>query len=149
MCDYLRGPVWQEIDRGLPKRYVSSITFAPHSSTTLYVTFSGFDQNTPGGSGHVFVSTNGARAWKNLTGKKAASRLPNLPVTDLLVNPTNGHLYVSADYGVYVSANGGASWQRMDHGLPAADVYQMQYFALKHMLIVATHGRGVWETPAP
>ncbi|GAC1467882.1 MAG: hypothetical protein PVSMB7_15100 [Chloroflexota bacterium] len=66
------------------------------------------------------------------------------------MNPGNGHLYTAADYGgVFVSKNHGRTWSRIDQGLPSAPVYQMQYYAPKHVLIVATHGRGVWQVVAP
>lgn len=149
LCDDVSGPTWHRIDTGLPKRYPTSIKFAAGSSTKLYVTFSGFDQNTPRQKGHVFMSLNAGRTWKNLDGSGKSSTLPNLPFSDIIINPANGHLYASADYGVYASFNQGHGWQRIDQSMPYAPIDQMQFFAERHQLLVATHGRGIWAAVAP
>ncbi|GAC1508215.1 MAG: exo-alpha-sialidase [Chloroflexota bacterium] len=150
LCDYVSGPSWRQIDRQLPQRYPTSIKFAPGSGKTLYITLSGFNKNTLHHPGHVFVSTDLGQHWKNINGTGKSSSLPDLPFNDIVVNPGNGHLYTAADYGgVFVSKNHGRTWSRIDQGLPSAPVYQMQYYAPKHVLIVATHGRGVWQVVAP
>lgn len=150
MCDYVKGPSWRQIDRQLPQRYPTSIKFAPGSGTTVYLTLSGFNQNTPHHSGHVFVSTDLGRHWKNLNGTGKNSSLPDLPFNDIVINPKNGHLYAAADYGgVYVSLDHGKTWSAMNADLPSAPIYQMQYYAPKNQLVAATHGRGVWEVTAP
>ncbi|MGI8824241.1 MAG: WD40/YVTN/BNR-like repeat-containing protein [Chloroflexota bacterium] len=150
LCDYLKGPSWHHIDAQLPQRYPTSLKFAPRSSTTLYVTLSGFDQTTKGHPGHAFVSFDSGRHWRNLNGTGRGSTLPDLPFNDIVVNPQNGHLYAAADYGgIFVSKDGGHTWRRMDRGLPSAPIYQMEYTTRGHALFVATHGRGIWKVTAP
>ncbi len=147
-CRYVSGPSWTEIDSGLPNRFATAVKFAPGSTSTLYVTYSGFDENSAV-AGHVFVSTNSGASWTNIDGAVAKKSIPDLPVNDIVINPQNGHLYVAADYGVFFSPNGGATWQRMDFGLPNSPVYQMQIDTVHHGLVVATHGRGIWEGNLP
>jgi photosystem II stability/assembly factor-like uncharacterized protein len=148
LCSYVSGPTWTEIDTGLPRRYPTSIRFAPGSSTTLYVTFSGFSENTPGQPSHVFVSKNRGTTWTEIDGTGAGTTLPDLPANDIVIDPSN-HLFVAQDYGVFYSANGGHTWKRIDWGLPNVPVYRMEYFAPWHALIVNTHGRGIWKLRAP
>lgn len=148
-CNFVRGVRWARIDSGLPNRFPTSVRFASGSSTVMFVTYSGFDGDTPGAAGHLFVTTDLGRNWTNLNGIDANRSLPDLPFLDVLLNTTNGHLYAAADYGLYVSKDNGKTWDRFDTGLPAAPVFQMQYFALGGELVVGTYGRGVWEVIAP
>ncbi|MBV9281067.1 MAG: hypothetical protein JOZ41_13375, partial [Chloroflexi bacterium] len=134
LCDYVSGPTWHRIDKGLPKRYPTSVRFAPGSSARIFVTFSGFNQQTSHNPGHIFVTSNAGRSWTNLNGSGARTSLPNLPFNDIIVNPANGHLYVASDYGIYASSNGGRSWSRIDQGLPAVPIYRMDFSASQHAL---------------
>jgi photosystem II stability/assembly factor-like uncharacterized protein len=151
-CQYTGGITWTEIDGApLPNRYATALRFAPGSSTTLYVTYSGFSSVTPNTPGHLFtgtVSTNGA-TWTEIDGSGPHTTLPDLPFNDIVINPTNGHLYAAADFGVFFSANNGHTWVRKDHGLANSPVFQMQYDASNNTLVAATHGRGIWSAPAP
>jgi photosystem II stability/assembly factor-like uncharacterized protein len=140
---------WHRIDAGLPRRFPTSIAFFPHSTRKLIVSFSGYDQNTPKHAGHIFLTTNGGKTWKTLTGTTANARLPNLPFADVIVNPANGHLYAAADYGLFASTDGGTTWFRFDRGLPSTSTYQMVLTAGNTQLDIATYGRGIWETVAP
>lgn len=143
-CNYVSGVHWTRITGTLPNRYPSSLTFAPGSKTSIYVTYSGFDESTPGASGHVYFSASATSVWTNLS-----NGLPDLPFQDVLVNPVNGHLYAAAEYGLYLSTNAGQSWSRIDAGLPASPAEQMVYEAHTNQLIVGTYGRGAWSIAAP
>lgn len=148
-CNFVRGVTWTRIDNGLPHRFPSSISFYPGSSSTIFVSYSGFDETTPSTPGHIFATTDSGARWIRLTGTDPTRTLPNLPFSDVIVNPKNGHIYASADYGVYMSADNGATWARIDAGLPAAPVYQMQFYLTGGKLLVGTYGRGVWQITAP
>lgn len=153
-CNYVSGINWTRIDTStLPGRFVSSLAFAPASSTTLYATYSGFAASTPGRNGHVFVTTNagtsGSVIWTNLNGS-GLTALPDLPFSSIVVNPkVPTHLYAAADVGVFYSPNGGRSWLRIDRGLPKVPVYQLVYNQVSKTLLAVTHGRGIWEGNAP
>jgi sugar lactone lactonase YvrE len=152
-CDYMSGVTWTRLDinssgaRLLPGRWVSSLAFAPGSASTLYLTLSGFDENTSGMAGHVFVTQNAGAAsgttWTNVTGtgKKA---IPDLPANGIVIAP-NGSLFVAADFGIFVSRDGGQTWQRNDMALPDAPIYDLALSPDGSTLYAATHGRGIWS----
>lgn len=148
-CTFLSGVRWSRIDNGLPARFPTSIKFAPRSSTKLLVTFSGFDENTPSTPGHVFVSSSGGRSWTNLNGSGSGTSLPDLPFDDIAINARNGHLYASADYGVYISTDDGATWNLLTQGMPGVSAYQLQLDARSQLLVAGTYGRGIWALQAP
>jgi photosystem II stability/assembly factor-like uncharacterized protein len=149
LCDYLSGPKWVRVDRnGLPNRAIRAIKFAPGSTSTIYAALAGYDENTPGHAGHVFVTHDFGKHWADISGTGAKTSLPDVPLKDLVVNPKNGHLYAGGFYGVYASINQGNTWERLA-GIPNSPVYQMQFDAPRNQLVAATHGRGIWETAAP
>jgi photosystem II stability/assembly factor-like uncharacterized protein len=90
--------------------------------------------------GSVFKTTNGGTTWTNITGN-----LPDLPAYKLLVNPSNGTLYVGNDNGVFASVNGGASWAPAAAGMPNVQVHEMDISTTTGILLAGTYGRGMWE----
>ncbi len=145
-CGYESGVDWKRIDNDgstqlLPTRWVTSLTFDQEGK--LYATFSGFDENTPGAPGHVFVTGDGGTTWTDIT-----SNLPDMPTNGIVVN-RRGHLFVAADYGVFMSKDGGKSWRREDYVLANAPVYQLALSPDGNWLYGATHGRGIWKAYAP
>lgn len=146
-CSFVSGVNWTRVDvtgsgtKVLPNRAVTALTYTP--SGTLYATLSGFNENTAGSPGHVFVSQDQGATWSNITGN-----LPDLPANSIVVNP-KGHIFVAADYGVFASLNGGQSWQREDYALANAPVYDLALSPDGKTLYAATHGRGIWRANAP
>ena len=70
-------------------------------------------------------------------------------MNDLVVNPANGHIYVAGADSVYASSDGGATWVRLDGQIPRVRMVQIALAPVTGHLVVATYGRGDWETPAP
>jgi photosystem II stability/assembly factor-like uncharacterized protein len=148
-CNFVSGVRWTRIDRGLPNRFPTAITFFPGSSTRILISYSGFDETRPAHPGHIFFTADAGATWQNLTGTVPGQALPDLPFTDVIVNPASGHLYASADIGTFVSTDSGTTWRRADVGLPASPVFQMQIDPTTGKLVVATYGRGIWQIAAP
>ena len=126
---------------GLPGRYITRVAASAVQSNTLYVTFSGYDQNTPGTPGKIFKSTNRGQTWTNISGN-----LPDVPVSALAVDPTNeDRIWVGSDVGVFMTLDGGQSWQSYRLNMPVVAIMDMEYNPVTKLLVVSTHGRGVWE----
>ena len=53
-------------------------------------------------------------------------------------------LYVGTEFGLFISMNGGKSWQKFMNNLPTARVDDILVHPRDSDLIVATHARGVW-----
>ena len=119
---------------GLPNRAIKSITIDPASTTTAYLTVSGY------GSGHVFKTTNGGASWADISGN-----LPNIPANAFLIDPLSpSTFYVGTDVGVFRSTDAGASWETFNTGMPPAVVTAFAAQA-GGRIQVATYGRGVYE----
>jgi hypothetical protein len=127
----------------MPAKYVSRAVIDPNNPNTAYVAFSGF-------------GIPGQQIWKttNLnanppTWSIAAASLPDVPVNGFAVDPVNSNiLYAGSDIGVFVSTNGGQSWNPFGTGLPRVAVFDMAVQAPNRLVRIATHGRGLWEIQA-
>lgn len=136
------GVTWTNLDptRSLPGRYVSGLAFSPTDAEILYVTFSGFDEATPGNPGHMFVTSNALSevpTWSNV------SPPVDLPNNCLAINPTN--IYVGTDIGVWTTADGGSSWSHYGpaNGMPNVAVYDLQIDS-GGRVTAFTHGRSAF-----
>jgi photosystem II stability/assembly factor-like uncharacterized protein len=140
---FLDGPseTWKRVDIGLPDRTVSRVVASFDSADTVYAVFNGYDANTPGQPGKVFVSTNAGVTWKNIS-----AGLPDVPATALALHPTDkNRMWVSTDAAVYGTVDGGTSWTSERRNMPVVAVQDIHYNANTGYLVVATHGRGVWR----
>jgi photosystem II stability/assembly factor-like uncharacterized protein len=150
-------PTWTEIDNAqTPSRFITQVVFAPNSQTTAYVTYSGFNEDDPRAGGHLFRLTGiGGKSAKmteidGQNGHSTSSALPDLPTNSVLVDPlAPNQIFVSADYGVYVSPNGGVNWYIVASSLPHSEVVMLAYNATNNSVVAATHGRGIWQLRLP
>jgi photosystem II stability/assembly factor-like uncharacterized protein len=152
-------PTWTQINgANTPNRFITEIVFASGSSTTVYVTYSGF--NTTVGSstsGHLLVSTTIGSAMPSFTEIDGQNRpeaihahanIPDLPTNSVMVDPQDPTiLFVAADFGVYVTTNSGQTWNRIDSNLPHVQGYLLAFDPTTNSMVLATHGRGVWSLP--
>lgn len=138
------GGNWNDLDpaNAVPNRYVSGLAFSPTDANTLYVTLSGYDEDTPGQPGHLFKTTNAlaaAPAWMDV------SPPVDLPNNCLAIDPNNAaNIFVGTDLGVW-SGDGGGSWIHFGpaDGLPNMAVYDLRFNA-NSQVTAFTHGRGAY-----
>src|SRR5947209_14251906 len=125
-----------------PVKYVSRAVIDPHDINTAYVAFSGF-----GIAGkQIWKTTNLSAATP--TWAIAAAGLPDVPFNAFAVDPLDSRvLYAGSDIGVFISRDGGGSWNPMGTGLPRVAVFDMGIQNSNRILRIATHGRGAWEIP--
>lgn len=121
--------------------YVSWVTVHPTVPTTVYATVSTFNSGT--GTGHVFKSTDGAVTWSNIDGS-GSTGIPDVPVHCILVDPANTNiLYLATDIGVFVTLDGGLTWDRENTGFANVTVESL---AIRNNFLYAfTHGRSAWR----
>lgn len=140
--------------KGLPKRYITSVSVDPKSTKTLYVTLGGYGRRwiPPGslgddvskiGTGHVYRSTDAGKTFTDVSGN-----LPDLPANHVL--PYGDRLVVSTDVGVFVSSTKtGGTYRVLGHGLPAVPTFEVSVSPSNpKLLVAATYGRTVWTTLA-
>lgn len=133
------GNTWEEINAGLPQRWVTRVAADPFDENVAYVTFSGHAENieTP----HVFRTTDQGATWNNIS-----ANLPEGPVNDIVIDFDNtSTLYVGTDVGVFYSTNLGGSWNVLGTGLPFSPVHDLTLHPLTRKLRAATHGRSFYE----
>jgi hypothetical protein len=136
------GGTWHTVSSHvLPNRIPTSFTLDPGNAANVIVTFGAFSRHwIPGaGVGHVFASSNGGGSWRNISGN-----LPDIPVES---SATWHHLLVvGTDVGIFAtSASSPGNWVRLGHSLPSAPADALAVAPSSGSLLVATHGRGIWE----
>ena len=140
------GSSWTNITASpLPNRYPTRIIIDPNDANRTWALFSGYDSNTPGTPGHVFLTTNRGATWINRSGN-----LPDLPVNACIVNPSNpDHLVIGTDLGVFETLNGGTTWTQQNTGLANVQVADLDRRQGDGIVVAATHGRGMFKTTGP
>jgi hypothetical protein len=133
---------------------ISSIFIDPHDTTgnTVYLTVEGVP-NSQEAVKPVYRSTDGGAHWEHLT-----ANLPLAPANSLVVDPQDANtVYVATDAGVYFTTQiagcvnpSSACWSAFGTGLPEAPVVELSASPLTsaaQVLVAATYGRGIWQTP--
>jgi hypothetical protein len=131
------GGTWiQASDPDLPGFWISRVAIDPTDAKVMYVTYSGYRSGTE--TPYVLKSANTGAAWTDITGN-----LPAAPVNDLVVD--GAALYAATDVGVYVTSDGGGTWNALGTGLPNLPVDDIELVASTDELYAATFGRGMWK----
>ncbi|HKD10942.1 MAG TPA: hypothetical protein VKE50_02660 [Thermoanaerobaculia bacterium] len=131
----------------LPCRFVTDINVPASDPTgnTAYVSFSGFNVNTPGQPGHLFRTVNGLSGSPTFT--NISGDLPDTPVNAIVVDPTHtpAVLYAGTDIGVFQSVDDGMHWNYLSTGHPVVSVFGLERNARTGQIISSTHGRGMFQ----
>jgi photosystem II stability/assembly factor-like uncharacterized protein len=137
------GRTWTEIIKGLPyQKWVSRMVASAFDIGTVYMTQNGKrdDDFTP----YVWKSVDFGQTWTTI-----AAGIPIGPVNVIREDPVNRNiLYVGTDTGVYVTTDGGKTWDVLGANLPAAYVHDLIVHPRDNILVIATHGRGMWAMDA-
>jgi photosystem II stability/assembly factor-like uncharacterized protein len=137
------GKAWTEITAGLPyQKWVSRLVASAYNLGTVYMTQNGKrdDDFTP----YIWKSTDFGKTWTSL-----AKGIPVGPVNVIREDPVNRTiLYVGTDMGVYVTKDGGKNWMALGAGLPTCYVHDLIIHPRDNIIVIATHGRGMWALDA-
>jgi photosystem II stability/assembly factor-like uncharacterized protein len=132
------GTTWNDLSATLPNRWVTSIAASPFTENEVYVTYSGYRFGEQ--SGHVYRSVDRGQTWSLIDGN-----LPEVPVNDIIVSPTLGHLYLATDIGVFISEDEGGNWELLGAELPNVVVNDLDYHAPSRSLLAGTYGRSLYK----
>ena len=114
---------------------ISYMAVDPEIPERVYLTFSGFDEDSK-------VMMIEGETSINLSGN-----LPNVPVNCVVYQEDSPQrLYIGTDIGVYYSEWLSGKWIPYGQGLPNVVVNELEIQYNDNKLIAATYGRGVWET---
>ena len=139
-----------------PTRFVSGIDIDPANPNHAFISYSGYNAYaTAAGTalGHIFEVTYNPTTHTATWSGDLAGNLGDQPITDIAVDWTTTHnVYVSTDFGVFVSGNFGTTeWGPAGTGLPPVAVYGLtiNLGAGSRVLYAATHGRSAWSLALP
>ncbi len=137
------GRSWREITPGQAAgKWVSRLVASRFQMGTVYLTQNGKrdDDFTP----YVWKSDDYGRTWRSI-----ANGVPLGPVNVIREDPSDAAtLYLGTDGAVFISRDNGASWQVLGGNLPWAYVHDLAYHPRDQVVVIATHGRGMWALDA-
>ena len=133
------GGTWSNITPSeLPEwALISTIEPSPHDPGTAYLVATRYkwgDQNP-----FMYRTTDYGETWQDIT-----EGIPEGAFTRVVrEDPSrSGLLYAGTESGMYVSFNGGDSWQTLQSNLPIVPVHDLA--VKENDLVAATHGRSFW-----
>jgi hypothetical protein len=136
------GKTWRPMGSfpGVPEfTTVSKVLASRIDTNVVYAAFNNMLRGdfTP----YVLKSTDRGRTWTSIRG--------NLPDRDqvwtLAEDGVNKNLlFAGTEHGVYVTLDGGSTWQRLHAGLPSVAVRDIQLQRRENDLVAATFGRGLY-----
>jgi hypothetical protein len=131
-------------DATTPNRFVSSIYVDPKDGNHAWISYSGYNSNTPSTPGHVFEvrfnPATGTSTWRDLS-----YDLGDLPITDLVRDDVTGDLYAGTDFGPIRLAAGTRTWTRAAPGMPNVQITGLTILPKERILYAATHGLSAWR----
>jgi len=146
-CGTSDGFVWRldqqgnnlvQINEGLPRRWISEVKASPTYPDVVFVTVTGYKNNDfiP----HIYRSDDAGDNWIDISGD-----LPNFAINDVFILPEqeDQYIFVATEIGVYMTENGGTTWQRLGNDFPFIQCLDLEYNDVHNQLIVGTYGKGL------
>ncbi len=132
------GANWENVTpKGLEECLINAIEVSPHDPATAYIatTRYKFDDKTPG----IYKTTNYGKTWTNISSNIPYGAFTRVVREDSEVKDL---LYAGTETGMYLSRNGGTSWEIFQLNLPITPITDL--IQAHGDLIVATAGRSFW-----
>jgi photosystem II stability/assembly factor-like uncharacterized protein len=133
------GKEFRELTANLPKKqWIAKVVASQHDEGTVYVAQQGrYDEDF---APRMYKSTDYGKTFKSIAGN-----IPGGPINMIREDPVSPNvLYAANDFGVYVTTNGGTRWEVLGGNLPSVAVMDFIVHPRDRMLVIGTHGRGVW-----
>lgn len=137
------GDTWVNVRPNIPDVpegiWVSRVEASHFDTGTCYVTFDGHrsDNFEP----WVFKTTDFGKTWTSLR-----SNLPDGQVAYVIREDQKNKdlLFLGTEFGLFISTDGGGSWERFMNNLPTVAVHDLMIHPIQNDIIIGTHGRGIW-----
>ncbi|ASV30061.1 WD40/YVTN/BNR-like repeat-containing protein [Maribacter cobaltidurans] len=132
------GETWDNVTpKGLKECLINAIEVSPHDPATAYIatTRYKFNDYTPA----LYKTTDYGKTWTNIS-----SGIPYGAFTRVVREDKKKKdlLYAGTEQGMYISWNGGKTWEPFQLNLPVTPVLDLKVH--RGDLIVATSGRSFW-----
>jgi photosystem II stability/assembly factor-like uncharacterized protein len=93
---------------------------------------------------YLWKSSDHGKSWQSIV-----NNLPVGPINVIREDPKDKQtLYVGTDLGVYISIDGGQSWNTLQKALPSTFVSDLIIHPRDDMIVISTHGRGMYAMDA-
>lgn len=132
------GQDWKEILNGVPKnKWISRVVASQYKLSRVYMTQNG--KRDDDFQVYVWKSEDYGETWEDI-----AANIPLGPVNVIREDPRNPNiLYLGTDIGVYISKDMGESWEVLGN-LPSTYVHDIAIHPRDNVMVIATHGRGMF-----
>jgi photosystem II stability/assembly factor-like uncharacterized protein len=136
------GSSWQNVVGNI--RGVPEATWVPHiepskfDGGTAFVVFD--DHRRSNQTPYIYKTTDYGRSWQSLVTDEIEGFIH--VVEQDPINPDL--LFLGTEFGMYVSFDGGASWNLWTHGVPRVPVRALIVHPRDHDLVIGTHGRAAY-----
>ena len=136
------GLNWTEITKGMaPHRWMSRVVASRFNLSTVYVSQNG--KRNDDFAAYIWKSEDYGQTWTDISGN-----IPAGSVNVIREDPRNPDvLYAGTDNAVFVTKDGGENWQVLGD-LPSSYVHDLIVHPRDNIIVVATHGRGMWALDA-
>lgn len=137
-----RGATWTEITpEGMPEGgTVNVIEISPHDPARVFIAVYRYRENDfrP----YLFRTDNAGEDWELLT--DGANGIPPTHFTRAIREDPDrrGLLYAGTEFGLYISFDDGAHWQRFQNNLPVSPITGLRVH--RQDLVISTQGRSFW-----
>lgn len=137
------GGEWTEIVEGIAEdRWISRVEASRFDEGTVYMSQNG--KRDDDFTVYVWKSEDYGATWTDIS-----NNIPLGTVNVVREDPVNQDiLYVGTDVGVYVSVNGGEDWEVLGSNLPSVFVHDLIIHPRDNIIVIATHGRGMYALDA-
>ena len=132
------GQNWTNVTpKELQECLINAIEISPHDPATAYIatTRYKFNDYTPA----LYKTTNYGKSWKNISAGIPYGAFTRVVRED---EARQDLLYAGTETGVYISWNGGTSWESFQLNLPVTPITDLKVH--NGDLTVATSGRSFW-----
>jgi len=137
---YDGGNTWEVIGDGLP--IIPALTLEASEVNPL-ILYAGLGYKIPMMGLGLYKSVDGGNTWDRLT----AGLEPEGLFLDIAIDPENDSvIYIADNYsGVFVTFNGGATWQELNEGIDHRAANVLELSADGSVLYLGTEGGGVYR----
>jgi photosystem II stability/assembly factor-like uncharacterized protein len=136
------GKTWKELRSGaVPEKFVSRIIASRHNLATVYLSQTG--RRDDDFQVYLWKSEDFGDTWQDIS-----ANIPLGPVNTIREDPFNRNiLYAGTDGSVFVTKDGGKKWEVLGT-IPFSYVHDLAIHPRDNIIIIATHGRGMWVMDA-
>lgn len=132
------GATWEDVTPRMPTGgRVDSVAPSPHAPGKAYITVLRYQFGD--WKPYIYKTTNYGDSWTSIT-----DGIPDgFPVRVVRESPDHeGLLIAGTEYGMFMSANDGASWEVFQQNLPVTPITDIKF--IRGDLAISTMGRGFW-----